>query len=105
MLGSREGVSEKREPSGDLVRTDRLGEEDEVPPPERRVRGGADDDVPFPVLDLAPAEREHGVEVRPETEGDDVQCREEDSNLRRLSQRVYSPPPLATRESLRGTRL
>ena len=33
------------------------------------------------------------------------QCREEDSNLRRLSQRVYSPPPLATRESLRGTRL
>ncbi len=29
-------------------------------------------------------------------------CREEDSNLRRLSQRVYSPPPLATRESLRG---
>src|SRR5262245_43021318 len=30
------------------------------------------------------------------------QCREEDSNLRRLSQRVYSPPPLATRESLRA---
>ena len=29
-------------------------------------------------------------------------CREEDSNLRRLSQRVYSPPPLATRESLRA---
>ena len=31
------------------------------------------------------------------------QCRGEDSNLRRLSQRVYSPPPLATRESLQGT--
>jgi hypothetical protein len=29
-------------------------------------------------------------------------CRGEDSNLRRLSQRVYSPPPLATREPLRG---
>jgi geranylgeranyl reductase family protein len=29
-------------------------------------------------------------------------CREEDSNLRRLSQRVYSPPPLAARESLRA---
>jgi hypothetical protein len=28
-------------------------------------------------------------------------CRGEDSNLRRLSQRVYSPPPLATREPLR----
>ena len=32
-------------------------------------------------------------------------CRGEDSNLRRLSQRVYSPPPLATREPLRGGQL
>ena len=32
-------------------------------------------------------------------------CREEDSNLRRLSQRVYSPPPLATREPLQGRRI
>jgi hypothetical protein len=35
------------------------------------------------------------------TLGSPTSCREEDSNLRRLSQRVYSPPPLATRESLR----
>jgi hypothetical protein len=34
-----------------------------------------------------------------------TRCREEDSNLRRLSQRVYSPPPLAARESLRGRQL
>jgi hypothetical protein len=33
-----------------------------------------------------------------------VWWREEDSNLRRLSQQIYSLPPLAARESLRNTK-
>jgi hypothetical protein len=103
-------VSDRRVRSGRVSRPVRSGLSGDAPDPDRWGPALTEQDAPGPVGPLKQSSQPrcppwlsvHVRCTRPAQESGASRWGEQDSNLRRLSQRVYSPSPLTTRTSPRA---